>query len=556
MRGAKRMPSVMARTHESDPGVRHSGGLLARVGQADALHCPAPSARSGEALARKGLERGTAGEIFDGAKRGCCLSLVLAFWLILFTTLAPAQQVKPWNEIQAPPLPAFTPPEPARIQLGNGMVVFLLPDHELPLISAVARIRGGATNEPASKAGLTELYGEVWRTGGTKTKTGDEMDDFLEARAAKIETDTQSDSTTISLNCLKGDFEAVFDMYLDLLHNPAFRDDKLQLAKQQTYTMIARRNDDVQSIVHREARIIAYGKDNPYARVPEYATVAAVTRQDLLNWHQQYAYPNNIIFGISGDFDPREMEAKLRQAFESWQKGPEAKEPEIKFSEPKPGYYLVRKRDVNQSSIAMLDLGIERRNPDYFAVTVMNEIFGGGFSSRLFNNLRTAQGLAYSVGGGVGYGWNHPGLTDIVMQTKSSSTVEGILGLDGQIDELLKNPATPEELKRAKDDILNSFIFQFDTPDKVLREKMAYEFYHYPLDFLERYRSEVEKVTVQDVARAARKYIHKNQLAVLVVGNDTEFDKPLSSVGPVTDVDITIPPPPASLMHEQGKGGQ
>ncbi len=478
----------------------------------------------------------------------------VACFVMLLATFASAQQPVPWNKVQAPPLPAFTPQEPTRIELANGMIIFLQPDHELPLISAVARIRGGSINEPSDKVGLGDLYGEVWRTGGTKKMTGDQMDEFLETRAAKIEADNQSDSTSLSLNCLKGDFDAVFDLYLDVLHNPQFSEDKLALAKQQLYTVISRRNDDVESIVHREALIIGYGKGNPYARVPEYATVAAVTRQDLLNWHQQYVYPNNIIFGISGDFDPKQMEAKLRQVFESWPKGPSAQTPEIKFAQPKPGYYLVKKGDVNQSSIGMLDLGIERNNPDFFAVTVMNQIFGGGFSSRLFNNLRTARGLAYSVGGGVGSGWTHPGLTDFVMQTKSSTTVEGIEGMYGQIDDLFKDPPTAEELKRAKDDILNSFIFQFDTPEKVLREKMAYEFYHYPLDFLERYRTEVEKVTAADVERVAQKYIHKDRLAVLVVGNDAEFDKPLSSLGPVTDVDIAIPPPPASLMKEMQGG--
>ncbi len=478
----------------------------------------------------------------------------LLFCLLLFATLASAQQVTPWNKIQAPPLPAFTPPEPTRIQLPNGMVIFLQPDHELPLITATARIRGGSISEPANKAGLTDLYGEVWRTGGTKSKTGDQMDDFLEAHAAKIETDNQSDSTSISLDCLKGDFDAVFEMYLDLLHNPEFREDKLQLSKAQMYTGIARRNDNVGSIVHRESIIIAFGKDNPYARVPQYATVAAVTRQDLLNWHQQYVYPNNIVFGITGDFDPKDMEARLRRAFESWQKGPAAQTPDIKFSEPKPGLYFVRKTDVNQSSINLLDLGIVRSNADYYAVTVMNEVFSGGFSSRLFNKLRSEKGLAYDVGGGVGSGWDHPGLTDVEMQTKSSTTVDGIQGLDEQIDDLLKNPATPVELKRAKDDILNSFIFRFDTPEKVLREKMAYEFYHYPLDFLERYRSEVEKVTSDDVARVAHKYVHKDKLAVLVVGNDTEFGKPLSTLGPVQTIDITIPPPPPGLMGEGGPG--
>ena len=480
--------------------------------------------------------------------------VILALCVLCFSSFVFAQQPTPWNKVEAPPLPAFTPPEPTRVQLANGMIIFLQPDHELPLISAVARIRGGSISEPANKTGLTDLYGDVWRTGGTKTKTGDEMDDFLESRAAKIETDNQSDSTSISLSCLKGDFDAVFDMYLDLLHNPEFRADKLELSKRQMYTVISRRNDDVDSIVHRESLIIAYGKENPYARVPEYATVAAVTRQDLLDWHQQYVHPNNIIFGITGDFDPKEMEAKLRKAFESWAKGTAAAPPKIQFTEPKPGLYSINKTDVNQTTIAMLDLGILRSNPDYYAVTVMNEIFGGGFSSRLFNNLRTGKGLAYSVGGGVGYGWDRPGLTNIEMQTKSGSTVEGIKGIDDEVDSLLKTPPTAEELKRAKDNTLNSFIFQFDTPEKVLREKMAYEFYHYPLDFLEHYRSQVEKVTAEDVLRVARKYVHKDQMAVLVVGNDSEFDKPLSSLGAVQKVDISIPPPPANLMGGASAG--
>ena len=112
------------------------------------------------------------------------------------------------------------------------------------------------------------------------------------------------------------------------------------------------------------------------------------------------------------------------------------------------------------------------------------------------------------------------------------------------------NASTPAELKRAKDPILNSFIFHFDTPEKVLREKKPYEFYHYPLDFLEQYRSRVEKVTADDVSRVAKKYLHKESLAVLVVGNAEEFGTPLSKLGQVNDVDITIPPPPASLMGE------
>jgi len=477
------------------------------------------------------------------------------FSFVLLASALGYTQVTPWNQLKFPPLPAFNPQQPTRIQLSNGMVIFLQPDHELPLVSVTARIRGGSISEPAAKVGLVGLYGEVWRTGGTKSKTGDQMDDFLEGRAAKIETGDGSDSTSIGLNCLKGDFDPVFDMYLDLLRNPEFRADKLELAKEQAYTGIARRNDSVGSIVGRVADDLTYGKDNPYARDDEYATVFAVQREDLVSWHQQYVQPNNIILGVSGDFDPSAMEAKLRKAFDSWRKGTQAKDPDIKFAPPKPGYYFVQKTDVNQSTIAMLDLGILRNNPDYFAVSVMNEIFGGGFSSRLFNNVRAAKGLAYSVGGGVGTSFSHPGMTDVKMQTKSETTVVGIQALYEEIDKMQQKAPDADELKRAKDQILNSFIFRFDTPGKVLGEKMAYEFYHYPLDFLERYRSEIDKVTAEQVTQVARKYIQKDKLAVLVVGNDAEFDKPLSSLGPVTKVDISIPPPPKALMEQMGQQG-
>src|SRR5664279_428031 len=447
-------------------------------------------------------------------------SRVLFAFVLLATAIGFAQPT-PWNKLTYPPLPAFQPQQPTRIQLANGMVIFLQPDHELPLISATATIRGGSISEPAAKTGLVSLYGDVWRTGGTKTKTGDQMDDFLEARAAKIETGDGADSTSISLNCLKGDFDAVFDMYLELLRNPEFRGDKLELAKQQAYTGIARRNDEVSGIVGREAAALAFGKDNPYAREEEYATIAAVKRQDLLDWHKQYVYPNNIIVGVSGEFDPKAMEAKLRQAFESWPKGTQAKDPDVKFTAAKPGYYFVQKADVNKSSISMVDLGILRNNPDYFAVSVMNEIFGGGFSSRLFNNVRATKGLAYSVGGGVGTSFNHPGMTRIQMQTKSESTVAGIQALYEEVDLMHDKAPDASELKRAKDQILNSFIFRFDSPEKVLREKMTYEFYHYPLDFLEKYRGEIDKVTGDQVLQVAKKYLQKDKLAVLIVGNDT-----------------------------------
>jgi zinc protease len=478
-------------------------------------------------------------------KKFSIISLLCAAVIVgEFAVPRAAAQAADWQQIKIPPLPAFSPREPKRIELPNGMVIFLQEDHELPLIDGTARIRGGSRSEPTNKVGLTEIYGEVWRTGGTKAQTGDQLDDYLEIRAAKVETGGNVDSTTIGFTCLKSDFDDVFKVLTDLLREPEFREDKVDLAQKEFFDAISRRNDEVGEIAARESAKLAYGAQNPYARVPEYKTVAAVTRQDLIDWHRVHVHPNNIILGVAGDFDPAAMEAKLRAAFGSWPKGPAAKKEDIQFQPAKPGYYAISKEDVNQSSIRMVALGIRRDNPDYYAVTVFNEAFGGGFSSRLFQKLRTEKGLAYGVGGGIGSTFDHPGILRLSMGTKSQSTMEAIQGLDAEIDDLAKHPIGDDEIQRAKDAILNSFVFNFDSPEKVLRERMAYEFYGYPADFLEKYRVGVEKVGKADVARVAAKYLHKDQLAVLVVGNPAEFDKPLTSLGPVTNVDITIPPPP------------
>jgi zinc protease len=338
-----------------------------------------------------------------------------------------------------------------------------------------------------------------------------------------------------------------------LLKNPEFRADKIEIAQKGMYDGISRRNDDPGQIAGREAAKLVYGASNPYARVPEYTTVAAITRQNLVEWHGKYVHPNNIILGVVGDFDSAKMEARLREAFASWPRGAAAKDSEIKLEPAKPGYYQIDKTDVNQSNIQMVAAGTIRRNPDYFALSVFNEAFGGGFSSRLFGDIRTTKGLAYGVGGGVGTSWDHPGILRLAMSTKSKTTIESIQALDEEIADLAKRPIDDEEIKRAKDAILNSFVFRFDSPGKVLQEKMAYEFYGYPLDFLENFQKGIEKVSKDDVARVAAKYIHREQMSVLVVGNVSEFDKPLSSLGAVNKVDTTIPAPPPGLMPEQGE---
>ncbi|HEY0593725.1 MAG TPA: pitrilysin family protein, partial [Thermoanaerobaculia bacterium] len=464
--------------------------------------------------------------------------------LALFALTAGAQ-VADWREIKTPPLRPFEVKQPKRIQLGNGLVIFLQENHELPLVSGTAIIRGGERNVPAAKAGLADIYGQVWRTGGSTAKTGDELDDFLEMRAARVETSADDDSASISFNTLKGQLDPVFGVWLDLMRNPAFRDEKIDLAKRQVNTAIARRNDSPDAIASREANKLLWGANTPYGRVPEYDTVAAVTRDDLLAFHERFVHPNNVIIGIAGDFDGKAMEARLRKAFGSWKRGPAAPEPAFTQNASR-GVYFVPKDDVTQSTIVLLHPGARKDDPDYHAIQVLNEVFGGGFSGRLLNRIRTEKGLAYSVGGGIGTGYDVPGAFRIGMGTKSGSTLEAIESLYAEMKNIREAVVTSGEIGLAKESILNSFVFMLDTPEKVLTQRMTLEFYGYPPDFLEKYRAGIDKVTVEDLQRAAGKFIRPEELAILVVGNEKDFDKPLSSRGEVKVLDITIPEPGAS----------
>jgi zinc protease len=485
--------------------------------------------------------------------RRCCLALLLT---LLIATVAPAQtpaqhsaakpavQAEPWTRIPIPPLHAFKPQQPKRIELSNGLVIFLQEDRELPFINGTILIRGGSRDEPASKVGLVSLYGSTWRTSGSAATDGDTLDTRLAAKAASIETSGGTATTSMSWSSLKGDFDTVFGSAVELLMHPAFKADKLQLAQRRMAAGITRRNDDAEGIAVREARQLVYGKDSPYARETQYATIAAVTLDDLKAWHKRTVVPNGIMVAVSGDFDPAVMEQKLRAVFEPMQRGATIETAKTNFPGPKPGNYFVDKSDVNQSTVFIVGLGTQRDNPDYYALSVMNEIFSGGFGSRVFQYVRTKLGLAYEVGGAYTASYDYPGIFYGAVVTKSVSTVPATKAVLEEIGRLKTKPPTPEEMHRAKDDELNSFIFNYDTPEKTLNEQVTLAFYHYPSDFLEKYKDGIEKVTSADVTRVANKYIDVSQLATVTVGNQSEIQPPLSENGKVTDLDITIPPPP------------
>ncbi len=469
---------------------------------------------------------------------------VAAVLLVAGPTLA---QVRDHRELRYPPLPAFEIPKPQTFTLKNGLTVFLMEDRELPLVSAEVRIRTGSLYEPAEKAGLASITGTVLRTGGTRSMSPDQVDEFLENRAASIETSIGSDSGFASMNCLAEDFDEVFQLFVEILRSPAFAQDRIDLAKVQASAAIARRNDSINAITAREFSRLVYGADTPLGRLTQHATIAAITRDDLVAWHARYVHPNNMLLGLVGDFDAKQMRKRVEKAFADWPKGPNfsATEPGYR-KQPNPGVFFIEKSDVTQANIVMGHLGITVRDPDYFAAQVLNEVLGGSFAARLFSNVRSKKGLAYNVYGGIGSSFLHPGLTRVGCQTKSSTMSEAVAALKEELVGMIERPPDDAELARAKESILNSFVFNYDSKREVLSQQLLYAYYGLPLDFLERYRANIEKVTREDVARVARTHIHPDRLTLLVVGKSSDFDKPLGTLGQVVEVDITIPPPPES----------
>jgi predicted Zn-dependent peptidase len=468
------------------------------------------------------------------------LLLILVCALLAGQTPAQTQ----YKDLKYPTLHDIKIPPVQRSVLANGMVVYLVEDHELPVINARVRIGVGSIDDPSDKIGLASITGSVMRTGGTAKRTGDQIDAELESIAASVETGIDLTSGYAVMSVLKENTDTGLDVLADVLMNPAFPQEKLDLQKIEDRSLIARRNDDVGDIAGREFDKLIYGSQSAYARVPEYATIDAIKREDLIAFHKKYFYPNNVMIGVSGDFDSKEMLKKIESAFKNWNKG--------QFQRPMPpavaykfdySVNFIRKEDVNQSNILIGHVGGMLNNPDFFALQVMNDVLSGGFQSRLFGHVRSDQGLAYSVFGRYGANFDYPGEFYAGAQTKSETTVKTIKSILHEIEQMKSEEISDAELARAKESYLNSFVFNFDTKGEVVSRLMTYEYYGYPRDFLEKTKANIEKVTKADVLRVAQKYLQPDKVRILVVGRDKDFDEPLSTLGKVNEIDITIPVP-------------
>lgn len=311
--------------------------------------------------------------------------LMVSMLLVLLLRLpAMAAAARHYTELKFQPLPEVQIPSYKRFVLDNGMIVYLMEDHELPLVAGTALFHTGSRLEPAEEVGLASLAGAVMRIGGTRQYSGDELNQLLEQRAATVETQIEESSGSASFSSLSEDMEMVFGLFASVVREPVFAQDKLDLAKTQVRGGIARRNDDPNGIAGREFQKLIYGNNSPYARTVEYATLDNISRQDLVSFYGRYFHPNNMILGIVGDFDSGAMRELIQKKFGDWKPSqmPLPKLPSVSQSK-QGGVFLVNQPALTQSYVQIGHLGGRRDSPDYAALDVLNGVlngFGGGCS--------------------------------------------------------------------------------------------------------------------------------------------------------------------------------
>ena len=469
------------------------------------------------------------------------ISLVVLVVVVVFATLSWAGDLAVGDprSMTFPPV-EFAPPEPSRVVLDNGLVVYLLEDHELPLVNLSAMMRTGGWLEAQDKIGLAALTGSVMRSGGGGGRTAEQVDEELEQFAIELSMSIGRHSGAASLDVLSKDLERGLKIFAGLLRQPAFEAPRVELAKLQAIEGIRRRQDHPGSIVGREFLKQLYGPEHPSARESTIESIKGITRDDLVAFHQRTVHPNGIILGVTGDFKRDEMLALLRATFGDWEKG-EVPEMNIADAREAGGPSIVRfvNKDTSQTHLRIGHLTIREDDPDYVPLAIANDILGGSsFRSRLFNDVRTKRGLAYSVGSRLSVGMHDQGVWLMRAETKLPSTQEVISRFVANMERMRTELVTDEELAEAKQAYVNSFVFSFASPAAVVGRFVELEYDGLPKDFLQQLRARVIALTKEDILRAAQKHFRPNRLTIVAVGPGEALPKLLSGFGEVKEIKL------------------
>jgi zinc protease len=417
----------------------------------------------------------------------------------------------------------YSPPKASvyRHVLGNGVVGFFVEDHDLPLVNISITIRVGPYLDPAGKEGLAAAVASQLRAGGTARYKAEEFDEEADFLAAAISSGMGRTSGSASINFMAKDLDKALELFFEMLRNPVFQQDRLELFKSQQFQGMERRNDRTEEIEAREWNRLLRGDKHFSSVYTTKASIASITREDLIEFHKQHYQPSRFILAVSGDFKTAEMKAKLETAMAGWIDSgiPAAKIPKPDFV-PAPGIYMVNKQDVNQGRVSMGHLGIMRGNPDEFAIDMMNDILGGsGFTSRIMNRVRTDEGLAYDAGSAFSAGVYYEGQFRAAFQSKSATTSQAAQIILDEINRMREEKVSAEELETVKNQAIEIFPRYFAPASAVAETFASDEFTGRAPEYWDTYRDKIRAITVEDVQRVAAKYLHPDQLVILVVGN-------------------------------------
>lgn len=462
--------------------------------------------------------------------------IVLLLTLGLLAGCASAQRSVDPRQLSYPQL-KFTIPQSERLTLANGMVVYLLEDHELPLVNLTAYLKTGSIYEPPEMTGLASITGTLIRSGGTQTLSPDALDSELEFMASGIESGIHDEYGNISLSTLTRNLDRTLELFADVMLHPGFDQGRLDLLKKNAIDTVRRQNDDPKGIAGREFRRALY-HGHPLGRVATSESISRIGRDEVAAFYRQAVQPAGIILAVSGDFDSKAMAAKLGRLFGDWRPAATVL-PLIAQPDTRPVKQVLQAhKQVSQSVIRMGHLGLEKSNPDQYAVRVLDYILGGGFTSRLTQEVRSNQGLAYHAGSRFDIGRSFPGSFTAETETKSASTAKAIALMQGIIAGMTTAPVSDAELQLAREAIINSFIFGFTRADSIVTQQARLELFDYPRGYLENFRDNIAKVSAADILRVAKKYLHPEAMTIMVVGDESKFDRPLSEFGEVQQIKL------------------
>ncbi len=415
----------------------------------------------------------------------------------------------------------FAPPQPFRFTLPNGLTVYILENHELPVVKITLIVKSGSMYDPPGKEGVSELTASLMRTGGTLKMTPQVLDETLDYYAANIEPVAALEQTQWSVFALKKDFENVLGIFSQLFQEPLFDDSRLKLGKDLKSEEIRRLPDDPQNWAFKEFNRLLY-HGNPRGRLPTLKTIKNIQKSDLVECHRRHYSPGNMIMALSGDIRREAAEKLIRNTFGSWDTKGQIVPVTAPFKSFLPGsYYLVK--ETPQTVIVTGRPAPPKGSDPYYAFNVIDFALGsGGFRSRIFQEVRTNRGLAYSTGSFYRVRSDY-GVFGAYAMTKSTSAPTALQVIKDIIGNVKQDGLIPEEIDGAKKAILNSFIFQFNSPHQIVTQQALLAFDNLPDDFLRQYRQRISSLTSAEILRTAGNILAPEDSITLILGSEAGY---------------------------------